>query len=37
MIEDEKQTAMVNWNLEEAEKIFEDYLKERWDNLLQNF
>lgn len=26
MIEDEKQTAMINWDVEEAEKIFENYL-----------
>jgi len=26
MIEDEKQTAMVNWDVDETEKIFSNYL-----------
>ena len=37
MIEDEKQSAMVNWDVDEVERIFEDYLSERANNLLQYF
>jgi hypothetical protein len=37
MIEDEKQSAMTNWDVDETERIFTNYLSERENNLFANF